>query len=143
MRIFLFTIMTFLILSCGSTTPTTSPHDNAHLAVHENYIKTQQQKLIKKQLAEKIKGVYIGKIPCADCSGIFYRIELFADQMYRTEMSYEGKSEEPFVESGEYSFDGDYLINIEPIRRAKIFKNRRPLFDFARHKGTGNYGRPR
>lgn len=122
MRIFLFIILIFQLLSCGSTTMATDPHTNTHLSVHEAYIKDQQQKLIKQQLAEKIKGVYIGKIPCADCSGILYRIELFADQMYRTEMIYEGRSTEPVVESGAYTFDESFLITLTRSKDLKYLK---------------------
>lgn len=123
MRMLLLLILTLQLFSCGSThTTTTDPNANAHLSIHETYIKDQQQKLIKQQLAEKIKGVYIGKIPCADCSGILYHIELFADQMYRTEMIYEGRSTEPVVESGAYTFDESFLITLSRSKDLKYLK---------------------
>lgn len=124
MKYFLFLILAFQLLSCGSTTSTgtTDPHTQAHLSKHEAYLEEQQQKALNKKLAEEIQGVYIGKIPCADCSGILYRLELFPDQMYRTEMTYEGRSSEPDVESGEYSLDKDYLITLSRTKDLKYVK---------------------
>lgn len=124
MKNILFLILVFQFLSCGSTTSTTTvdPHTQTHLSKHEAFMAEQQKQALNKELAKKIQGVYIGKIPCADCSGILYRLELFADLMYRTEMTYEGKSSEPVVESGEYTLDKDYLITLSRSRDMKYLK---------------------
>ena len=143
MKKILFAVLAFQLLSCESTsvTSTADPNTNAHLSKHEAYIKEQQQKNLNKQLAKNIQGVYTGKIPCADCSSILYRIELFADMMYRTEMTYEGKSTDPFIESGEYTFTEANTISLSRSKGQKYLKIGDPyliLLDLNGQEITGN-----
>lgn len=55
---------------------------------------------------------FVGELPCADCAGIRYRLNLFADQVYSLSTVYLGRGEERrFSEQGRWSLDdgGDTL----------------------------------
>ncbi|WP_158859013.1 copper resistance protein NlpE N-terminal domain-containing protein [Lunatibacter salilacus] len=50
-------------------------------------------------------GSYTGIVPCADCEGIATTIQLAQDRTYRMSTIYQGKSEEPFVQEGTFSWN--------------------------------------
>ena len=50
-------------------------------------------------------GVYSGLVPCADCEGIATTIQLTSDKTYRMTTVYQGKSAEPFVREGSFSWN--------------------------------------
>ncbi len=58
-------------------------------------------------------GVYTGIIPCADCEGIDYRIQLGEDQRYVSTSIYLAKEAKPFRAEGEYAIDelGRIMLN--------------------------------
>lgn len=51
-----------------------------------------------------------GILPCADCSGIKYKLTLRDNQSYESSMTYEGKSVDPFVEDGNWSISSHGLL---------------------------------
>ena len=50
-------------------------------------------------------GVYTGLLPCADCEGIKVILTLNRDETYELSYLYVGKSDTPFVFSGEFVWD--------------------------------------
>lgn len=60
-------------------------------------------------------GVYQGKIPCADCEGIYIKLVIEEDNKFVRSSKYIGKSEEVFVETGTYRWNNTgstiYLTN--------------------------------
>ncbi len=117
MKIYVILLLLLLISSCGSTQQTyVEPHTQEHLSVHENYAINQQREIANKEFALKVQGIYEGLLPCADCSGIETKVQLYPDMMYRSEMTYKGKSVTPIVTSGKYSVaeNGVILLGEKP-----------------------------
>ena len=52
-----------------------------------------------------LKGVYLGMLPCADCSGIKTEIRLNGDSTYETAIRYIGKPVDVFLCRGHYKWD--------------------------------------
>jgi heat shock protein HslJ/uncharacterized lipoprotein NlpE involved in copper resistance len=64
------------------------------------------------RVAQLAIGAWSGTIPCADCPGIAYSLELNADSTYRERMVYQGRSATPFVQSGTWGVsNGRVLLN--------------------------------
>jgi uncharacterized membrane protein len=59
---------------------------------------------------QSVQGRYHGRLPCADCPGIEYDLELRADGTYRESSVYADRSDQPFLESGTYTIDGDRVV---------------------------------
>lgn len=53
----------------------------------------------------ELSGTYIGTIPCADCEGIIYELQLKSDNTYNNSLIYKGKSDTPIKKSGTYTFN--------------------------------------
>jgi len=69
-------------------------------------------------------GVYLGVLPCADCSGIKTRIYLNKDNTYVLQQEYLGKNATNIVEDGTYSFDeSGNVVTIKPkTKNGQSFK---------------------
>lgn len=84
------------------------------------------------RVAQVAVGTWHGTIPCADCPGIEYSLELNPDSTYRERMVYQGRSATPFVQLGawgvsdgkvklnkadtgqsQFSIDGDVLVMLD------------------------------
>lgn len=64
------------------------------------------------RVAQVAVGTWIGTIPCADCPGIDYRLELNPDSTYRERLVYQGRSATPFVQVGAWGVsDGRVKLN--------------------------------
>ncbi|MBI1193866.1 MAG: META domain-containing protein [Bacteroidetes bacterium] len=59
-------------------------------------------------------GAYTGTVPCADCEGIQYRIQLGEDGRFVFTAVYLGKASEPFRSEGEYTMDEEGRIVLNP-----------------------------
>ncbi|MBE3114694.1 MAG: copper resistance protein NlpE N-terminal domain-containing protein [Actinobacteria bacterium] len=59
-------------------------------------------------------GTYEGVLPCADCEGIETVLTLNFDSTFTMESTYLGKSDEPFITSGEWSIDVTQKITLAP-----------------------------
>lgn len=84
------------------------------------------------EVARAAVGSWVGTIPCADCPGIAYTLDLNPDSTYRERMVYQGRSATPFVQSGtwgvgngrvqlkkqgpgnnQFALDGDALVMLD------------------------------
>ncbi|MDO6389153.1 copper resistance protein NlpE N-terminal domain-containing protein [Pontibacter sp. BT731] len=74
------------IAAACSTEPTSVSQSNAPMSNAE--------------VARGAVGSWEGTIPCADCPGIGYTLDLNPDSTYRERMVYQGRSATPFVQSG-------------------------------------------
>ncbi len=52
-------------------------------------------------------GTYSGTVPCGDCEGIGTNITLRADNTFRIERTYLGRSAAPFIDSGRFTWRKD------------------------------------
>lgn len=52
-----------------------------------------------------VAGTYAGTVPCADCEGIEYRLQLNPDFTWEDSRVYRGESEEPVERNGTFGFD--------------------------------------
>jgi hypothetical protein len=59
-------------------------------------------------------GAYSGTLPCADCEGMDYRIQLGEDGRFVSTTMYLGQSDVPFRAEGEYSLDDQGRILLNP-----------------------------
>ena len=82
-------LFTITILSCNVKKPTATGSENQHNAF--NSLDWQ--------------GSYRGTLPCANCNGIQTIIRLNADQSFRIEESYMGKSNSPIISSGKFQIN--------------------------------------
>ncbi len=65
------------------------------------------------ELAREAAGVYAGTVPCADCPGIDYRVNIKPDFTFEARMVYQERSEEPTDLSGSYAFTEDGILVLE------------------------------
>lgn len=61
-------------------------------------------------LAENIEDTYYGYLPCADCPGIFYEIEINPDFTYIEKILYDGRTDQPLINEGKYRITRDSVI---------------------------------
>lgn len=50
-------------------------------------------------------GVYVGVVPCADCPGIYTRVELTQDEQFRRSVEYLERGELAFTDEGRFVWD--------------------------------------
>ena len=74
-----------------------------------------------KQVDYLTNGVWIGILPCADCEGIDYTLNLKNDFTFKQKSVYKGKDEELFIDDGEWSFVSDSVILVEGLDESKMF----------------------
>ncbi|MBF8963081.1 copper resistance protein NlpE N-terminal domain-containing protein [Pontibacter sp. FD36] len=79
-------IFLLCIVAACSTAPTSVSQSNAEMSNVE--------------VAQAAVGSWVGTIPCADCPGIDYTLDLNPDSTYRERLVYQGRSATPFVQSG-------------------------------------------
>ena len=86
-------------------------------------------------------GVYAGVIPCADCDGINVRMTLNNDMSYQISYQYMGLSNEPFLFSGNFTWDdsGNTVIldNNDLPSRYKVAENKLIQLDMTGNEITG------
>lgn len=63
-----------------------------------------------KHLAEKAESSYYGYLPCADCPGIYYEIDINPDFTYREKILYDGKTDQHLINEGKYRITRDSVI---------------------------------
>ena len=66
-------------------------------------------------------GIWLGMLPCADCEGIDYQLNLKNDFTFKQKIAYKGKSEELFIDEGSWDFVSDSIISIYGSEETKLF----------------------
>lgn len=117
MRIIL--ILCFLasfLVSCGTSSGTSKtyvdPHAEMHNQMHKDYYQETSQKELQKKI-DKIAGTYTGILPCADCEGIDFELDLSRDMSYRSKINYKGKSKSPMIAEGRFSMNDQDIVHLE------------------------------
>lgn len=67
---------------------------------------------VNKGALVQISGAYNGIIPCKDCEGINYEIELNEDFTYRERMIYLGKKIKPIASTGKWKLEGTNIVTL-------------------------------
>jgi len=95
-----------------------------------------------KSVSDFKPGSYRGFLPCADCEGISYQLDLYASNWYKESMVYQGKSEKPFIKSGTYLIDEAGLIELEKegsgMKYFKTVDSLLLMLDRNKHEITGD-----
>lgn len=100
MRTLLFPAV-LLLAACGSPTPDTqetSPPATGGNAVVADTAHNSRNAL-------DWPGTYTGTLPCADCDGIRTTVTLHDDGTFDRELVYLGKSDSPFLQTGQFSWN--------------------------------------
>ena len=71
---------------------------------------------------ESVPGRYEGYIPCADCPGIVYELLLSEDGSYAESLFYTDRSEQPVVQTGTYTIEGDAVVLDKSDNGLKYFE---------------------
>jgi uncharacterized membrane protein len=66
-------------------------------------------------------GIWLGMLPCADCDGIDYQLNLKSDYTFKQKSAYKGKSEELFIDEGNWGFVSDSIIFVDGADDRKLF----------------------
>jgi len=66
-------------------------------------------------------GIWLGMLPCADCEGIDYQINLKNDYTFKQKSVYKGKSDEIFSDEGRWGFVSDSVIALSGNEDYKMF----------------------
>lgn len=66
-------------------------------------------------------GIWLGMLPCADCEGVDYQINLKNDYTFKQKSVYKGKSEEIFIDEGRWGFVSDSVIAVSGNEDYKMF----------------------
>ena len=74
-----------------------------------------------KQVTFLTDGVWLGMLPCADCEGIDYQLNLKNDYTFKQKSVYKGKGEEMFVDEGRWGFVSDSVIALSGNNDYKMF----------------------
>lgn len=73
----------------------------------------QKEKKVAEPLTTgKVMGVYTGVTPCADCEGIYTRLEFIDSVTYIKSSKYLGKSSRAFLDMGQWSIENDSVVSI-------------------------------
>lgn len=73
-------------------------------------------------LTEAVAGTWQGTIPCADCPGIEYELELKPDHTYIERSIYLEENVDPFIEKGEWEISKDSIITLKRGTGKRYFK---------------------
>ncbi|GAB3668743.1 hypothetical protein GCM10028791_44020 [Echinicola sediminis] len=87
-----------------------------------------------KEKTEIPTGTFYGVLPCADCPGISYELELGDDSSFTEKMVYQEKSEKVLEKSGVFSVSEEGLIELEKdenegLRLLKVTSDSLQLLD--------------
>ncbi len=74
-----------------------------------------------KQVTFLTNGIWLGMLPCADCDGIDYQLNLKNDFTFKQKSVYKGKDEEILIDDGNWSFESDSIISVEGSDDRKLF----------------------
>ncbi|WP_299754435.1 copper resistance protein NlpE [uncultured Pontibacter sp.] len=63
--------------------------------------------------SETVVGTWQGMLPCADCPGISYTLQIFPDQTYQEKLVYLERSAEAVEQAGAWEVDASGVLNLE------------------------------
>src|SRR6185312_3733854 len=72
-------------------------------------------------LKQKAVAEWKGKIPCADCEGINYNINLANDGSFTEQSVYIGRQVSPFSSSGSWTINADSIITLQYNKSGKRY----------------------
>lgn len=98
--ILLSTLVFLIIIGCSPAPETISENKNAEFLTN---------------------GIWLGILPCADCEGIDYQLNLKNDYTFKQKSVYKGKSEEIFIDEGRWGFVSDSVITVSGNDDYKMF----------------------
>ena len=75
----------------------------------------------QKQVTYLTNGVWVGMLPCTDCEGIDYTLNLKNDFTFKQKFIFKGKDEDFVIDEGEWSFASDSVIELDSYDYAKMF----------------------
>jgi heat shock protein HslJ len=91
--------------------------------------KKEEQIPINEGYKLKISGGYVGILPCPDCEGINYEIDIKPDMTYRERMVFIGRQDDrPVTVEGKWEFEGPEKI--------RLYKKTDAMSRFAISKGS-------
>ena len=93
--VILFTSL--LILGCEPDVPTATPSAGPATAIPDAAHNARN--------SLDWAGSYQGMLPCADCEAINTTLTLYSDGRYQLQQLYVGKSTQPFVQQGQFSWN--------------------------------------
>jgi uncharacterized lipoprotein NlpE involved in copper resistance len=73
-------------------------------------------------LTEAVSGTWQGTIPCADCPGIEYELNLKPDHTYTEQSVYLEENVDPFIEKGRWQISEDSIITLNREQGLKYLK---------------------
>jgi len=74
-----------------------------------------------KQVTSLTDGIWLAILPCADCEGIDYQLNLKVDYTFKQKSVYKGKGEEIFIDEGRWGFVSDSVIALSGSDDYKMF----------------------
>lgn len=67
------------------------------------------------ELLKAASGPWKGVLPCADCVGIAYFLDLKSDGTYTEKMLYQGRAADPYDAKGPWAMTSDSVINLNKM----------------------------
>ncbi len=122
---FLFGISLLAVVACNNNQPQTPPQNVAGIDSNHNA-----------QTSLDWNGTYSGITPCADCEGIETSLTLNKDMTYSLSTRYLGKSTEPQVTKGNFSFNaGGNTVTLSNVSNgpSQFFVGENQLFQLDLH----------
>jgi uncharacterized lipoprotein NlpE involved in copper resistance len=86
----------------------------------------KHEALAKADSSTEIPGIYMGMLPCADCSGIEYTLTLNPDSTFILKSIYLGKPTErnTFIEAGSWNVIPEGILQLELPQRNLFLKSK-------------------
>ncbi|MDX5422547.1 MAG: META domain-containing protein [Hymenobacteraceae bacterium] len=63
--------------------------------------------------SKRVVGTWQGTLPCADCPGINYTLQLLPDQTFQEELVYQERHVEPFRQTGSWKIDKAGMLHLQ------------------------------
>lgn len=81
----------------------------------------KEKKVAEPLTTRKVMGVYTGVTPCADCEGIYTRLEFIDSVTYIKSSKYLGKSNHPFFDMGEWRIQNDSVLALNTHGKTQLY----------------------
>lgn len=81
----------------------------------------KEKKVMEPITTSKVMGVYTGVTPCADCEGIYTRLEFIDSVTYIKSSNYLGKSNQPFFDMGEWHIQNDSVLALSAHGKTQLY----------------------